>query len=259
MGTNELIKQELRKISRHARKLNKDFEKDAIHDFRVSVKSLRSFLRLIENHTPELKLKLSKKFKQLYHTAGAIREAQLELEVISENETPLPAYTAHLRDIINTKKEEWAILFSKKLLDELKAKLTSNCDIKAPQTALEDFTMKKLTAVRKLMKIKHPGTVHLHQVRKEVKDIIYITSIAEKNWHIPKKFIKDLQLEKMKKIAGTIGDYHDKKVMQSHLDAFCLKITDGEEKKTIQNYNLKNKAKLKQEKTNLLAAIHAMI
>jgi CHAD domain-containing protein len=199
IGTNDLIKQELRKTSRRARKVNKDFDKEAIHDFRVSVKSLRSFLRLIENYDPELKLKLSKKFKQLYSIAGAIREAQLELDVISGNEYPLPAYTKHLRDIINTKREKWELLFSKKLLDELKVNLTCKCDIKTPHAALEDFSMKKLTVIRKLMKIRQPATSHLHKVRKALKDIIYAASITEKSWHIPKQFINDLHLDKMKK------------------------------------------------------------
>jgi len=65
--------------------------------------------------------------------------------------------------------------------------------------------------------------------------------------------------EKMKKIAGAIGNYHDKKVMQSHLDAFRLTIPDGEENKTIRNTNLKDKVNLKQEKNDVIAAIHDVI
>lgn len=256
---NELIKGGIREIFHYARKINNNFDRDDIHNFRVSVKKLRSFLRLLAAHKPELTLNLSKKFKQLYHIAGLIREAQLEEAWVEQNGYDLPAYKEHLQKTISSQKIEWTRLFSKKLLHKQKLKLTGQCNLEAPQTAVEIFFRKKLSTLNDLITLKKLSAKQLHQARKELKDIIYITDLANKKWPGRKQFLKKLQPDKLKDIAGEIGNYHDKIVQTLHLDTSRHIIHDKSETKIIRKIYRENTLNLMHQKIKLIETLRGLI
>src|SRR4051812_1680068 len=98
------IKRMVAKLSMLAKKTGKTFDKDVIHDFRITAKMLRSFLRLLSMHTGNKKMKFSGRFKRLYHIAGAIREAQLESMRMAQEQLHLQSYLDKLNKIIAARK-----------------------------------------------------------------------------------------------------------------------------------------------------------
>src|ERR1700744_2501723 len=120
---NATIRKQVKQIKRYCRDIAEDFDKDAVHDMRVAVKTLRSFLRLLHMNIHKPQLKISKKLKRLYHIAGAIRDAQLELETIKKEQPELLHYISHLHDLIDRQKKEWKKHYSKKTINTFGHKL----------------------------------------------------------------------------------------------------------------------------------------
>ena len=74
----ELLINNLKKTRRHYKKLLKDFELEEIHDFRLQIKKLRAFVRLVNTEVgKEKSIKINKEIKTFYHTTGRIRNVQL--------------------------------------------------------------------------------------------------------------------------------------------------------------------------------------
>src|SRR5712671_976701 len=80
-----IIHDYFKQLNRHAGKVKKDFTEKAIHDFRIDVKKLRAFLRMLRLRAkkPE-QLKYSHPFKKMYSLTGKIRDRQLCLDRIKE-------------------------------------------------------------------------------------------------------------------------------------------------------------------------------
>ena len=120
-----IIKEKVEELSALCRKIDEDFDMDTIHAFRVAVKTLRSFLRLLRVQAEKPALKMPKSFKRLYHIAGAIRDARLEKEQMAENQQKLPGYMDKLEHVIEIQKREWGVHYSKKTLRKLENRLMS--------------------------------------------------------------------------------------------------------------------------------------
>ena len=216
-----------------ASRVNKYFDKDDIHRFRVSVKTLRSFLHLVRINNPDSKLRFSKKFKRLYHIAGSVRDAQLELQKITEQQLALPAYTMKLLHVMKTMQAEWQKHYSEKTLSKLASRLGNFSYSSLQPASLEEFTTSRITF------IKHCGdslplkdsTIHL--ARKQAKDIMYISGIVQKKWDAVSAQVKLWPLKKLEVFAETSGSYHDAQVQLDHLIAFSSKKIQQEEKELI--------------------------
>lgn len=250
-----IIKEKVNQITEYSEKINRDFDKDTIHNFRVVVKSLRSFLRLLRLHTSESKLKLPGKFKRLYHITGAIRDAQLELEKIIKNKLPLPAYTEKLYLVIRTQKNEWKKNYSKNILRKLHARLSGIKYDALHPTVLEEFINTRLMGIDKLSKCKLPTDNQVHSVRKHVKDILYTAKIADKEWKAAHKQVKDLPLKQLDDIADKIGDYHDERINFEHLMGFASKMMTPAEKNTITSICNNDVPALTKKKKSITALI----
>ena len=167
----KIIKEKTREVAEFGKLLNNDFDKEFIHKFRVEVKSLRSFLRLLRMHTQESKLKLPGKFKRIYHIAGAIRDAQLEIDCIAEKKWPLPASTQKLQHIIRNQKKEWKKRYDKKIFRNLESRLLA-CDLNdlSPEQ-LQDFFRDRMKTIEAIISTGSPAEDQVHMIRKLAKDI----------------------------------------------------------------------------------------
>ncbi|MCD6010552.1 MAG: domain containing protein [Flavipsychrobacter sp.] len=250
-----VIAEKLEQISSCAEKVNERFDKDDIHDLRVSVKSLRSFLRLLKTIPSVPGLKIPGKMKQLYHIAGAIREAQLELDTISEKQYVLPAYTRKLEDTIADQKNEWAALYSGNIFREFSKKLEHNNYEKLNTADLSGFFSLKFGTISKLATMSDPSPDDLHQARKEVKDILYNTKTADQYWQASHPILRQIPAEKLDGTASKIGDYHDKVVMLEHLSSYSILLVPGEEKMLIKSIIEEDSPELEEEKAAIVGSL----
>src|ERR1700754_4201075 len=76
-------------IRRYANSINKlvrsiltHYREEDIHLFRVTVKKLRAFLRLVS--PPQQPLRLPKRFRAFYHATGVIRNLQIQRAGLAE-------------------------------------------------------------------------------------------------------------------------------------------------------------------------------
>lgn len=255
----KIIKKRLSDLSRYGKKIGRDFDKDIIHNFRVAVKTLRSFLRLLRMHTHEPGLKMSKKLKRLYHITGAIRDAQLELEKITERQMDLPEYIARLHKMISVQKQEWQKHYSEKIFTKLKSKLLAFRYDTMQVAILEDFFKSRMAYIEELSKIKEPTENQVHSGRKQAKDILYNAKLAQKKWSAAQKQIQQLPLKQLSSISDTIGNYHDESVALRRLSSFSPKVIGEEEKNRIKTICRENVSILAEEKIRIIRKVKKII
>lgn len=243
-----VINGKLEQVSSYAEKVNESFGKNDIHDLRVSVKSLRSFLRLLKTASPPLVLKIPSKIKQLYHAAGTIREAQLEMETISDRQYALPGYVQKLQKTISDQENEWAAIYSKKTFWQFSEKLQHNNYDDLETVSLSDFFNLRFASINKIAGINAPSPRDLHQARKDVKDILYNTKTANQQWLASHAITKQIPIERLEKLASSIGDYHDKVTMLEHISAFSILLVLGEEKTLIEKIKEHETSRIEREK-----------
>ena len=255
MKIKGILRDKLKEIARSCVDIDKDFDKNSIHNFRVTVKSLRSFLRLLRMYIHKPSLKMPKKFKRLYHIAGAIRDIQLEIETISNKQSVMPEYLDKLGRMLDQQKNEWRKYYSKKTIRKLEDKLTKPTYETLQPEILEKFFNDRTAAIGNTVQNSTPTDSQVHNVRKKIKDILYTAKLADKELHGFNKQTEKLPLKQLDKIAGNIGDYHDDRQMLEHLSIFSARSTEQNEKVAIKKFRSKEMRKLKAKKKNILTTI----
>ena len=251
----EIIGSKIKELKKLGSKLNKDLDKDAIHEFRIAVKSIRSFLRMLRMAYNEPGPKLPGKFKRLYHIAGAIRDAQLELENLTANNISLPVYSGKLNNDIKRQKKEWDRHYSEKIFRKIKKRLAGyEYDTLSPD-ALAAFYNMKVNGMKTLSNARPCTSAQIHNIRKQAKDIIYTTKLAQKDWKPAYKQIKHIPLAQLEDIATVIGDYNDDRIQLEHLASFSSPETEPTEINTIKKITKKDAAKLKKGKKEILEMV----
>jgi len=247
-----IIKKKVGIITHLCRDVDTAFDKDTVHDFRTSVKSLRSFLRLQQMHTGK-HLKIPKKFKRLYHIAGVIREAQLEIEHFEGKKPDLPHYVEHLYLIIARQKKEWRNLYSKKVLRRFNKKISGYKYKSIHPGMLEKFFDDRVTVVNFITHKVSPTDEQVHTARKKIKDILYTSKIAEKKWNATHKEVELISVKKLDQLADMIGDYNDERITLEHLRAFSTRRLSKNEKSTLSALKTKETKKLSARKKSIMA------
>lgn len=237
-----------------AEEICKASEKETIHNFRVSIKSLRALLRLLNYQHPEYKVKLSKRLKTLYHIAGNIRDAQLQLEYIAMQQYDLPLYRAKLQQTIDEYTREWSKAYSKKVFHNLEKRLLKNQYHPLHKDDVQTFIDANFSSIVLPEKGILFTSKNIHDVRKHLKDIQYvIRTIREKAISVlPGK----LQPENLDELTSAIGKYLDERLMYRDLNAFARSLAQCEEKTMITEMNKKEKVKLRKHRKNIIDTLN---
>lgn len=174
--------------SKHFNCLNKNFGLEDLHNFRVEIKKLRAFIRLINaGIASEKKIKLDKYVKRFYNAAGAVRNFQLHqqrvialcgnlaltkplayLNVLKSYEISQQKNANKLAEIISFKR------FRKKVDSKIPENLNEG--------SIQTFLMQKRHELIELLLLNDVTDETLHEIRKILKDILY-------NWKYIKSYI----------------------------------------------------------------------
>jgi CHAD domain-containing protein len=222
-----LLEKKMSEIGRTSCHIGDGFDEEVIHKFRVTVKALRAFLRLYWLYSTSDKPGISSEFLKLYHLAGAIREAQLELK-----QGPLSAYfPAGYRSRVEVElagfKHSWSEHYDKQVVKTQDDLLQQYPYFDLPVFALSDFVDQRLDLIRLLINMGAITDTELHTVRKHLKDIIYNMKLAQKKWEPAYKLCAGKPLAMFGVLATEIGDYNDGRLMQEHLESYVSGTNKG--------------------------------
>lgn len=195
-------------------KISAHFEKEAIHDFRVTVKKLRAFLRLIKQGAKDAdKLKITSEFKELYGYLGITRNLdlveQLVYKLAVEDHNLLPV---KYLQVLKTDAEDWKLkvvaMPVQDLVENERYFLLKSLPTRLTKGNIHKFLRGNKKELLALIALSQISDDQLHEVRKILKDFLY-------NW----KYIKNdavlilpglLASEgNLKAITDMLGAYQD--------------------------------------------------
>ena len=213
--------------------IQKDFDKDAIHAFRVQAKKLRAFLRLLD-------LKLPNKIKKVYAAAGQIRDIQLQLTQIRKASQAMeePAgYLLQLEEQLQKRKALFMAISKENHFGSSRRKLFKKLPAKLPFDNIADFLQGEIAVILVLVSAGLNSDDDLHSTRKKIKEIIYINELykEELEQHHGAVILDERSNKKALALADELGKFVDKWVALSLLKTGWLKNIQPEERKQLQS------------------------
>ncbi|MEO8413180.1 MAG: CHAD domain-containing protein [Ginsengibacter sp.] len=171
-----------RKLKKHSKEVADNFDVEAIHQFRVTYKKLRAFLRMLsQKDGTSSEIKVPKKLKKIYTISGYIRDLQLQqqriVETTKENRDKPKAYLMLLQQKINALKPELLEIFSEKPIHESKMKTDASPPGEFSPGDFQNFVEQKWASVYAIIKAGYFSDDDLHAIRKKLKDLLYILAI----------------------------------------------------------------------------------
>lgn len=181
MKESEIIhcyKTVFKKLTKHYERSLEDFDADDIHHFRVEMKKLRAFIRLVNLAQPDHQHKIPGSIKKIYHLVGNIRNLQLQQQRIANltRELMLEMPRSYLQSLHNDEK-----LFQKVArqtagevsLGDFEKKLVNQAPYELNNEIINVYLQKNKTRLAGLLMLPVYYDEALHDVRKVLKDLMY--------------------------------------------------------------------------------------
>ena len=229
---NEIIGERFKTIDKLSHKIIKEFAVDDIHDFRVEVKKLRAFLRLLDIKKEDSEPVIPSLLKTFYGYIGIVRNIQLYrhnlFKYITANNIDKPeAYLKLLSDEETYWKKQAEALMADNNFHEVKEKIIKALPDKLEKPTIKKFVEAKLDDLKKQLEDtgNEPG---LHTIRKILKDYLYTYDYTNDHAGLPEAISDkgDLKL-----LTQMLGDFIDKCMQLEYLQPVYLdKIKDENEK-----------------------------
>jgi CHAD domain-containing protein len=239
-----IFEKRFKKIRKHYYKLLEDFDAEEVHDFRLEIKKLRAFIRLVNKGLPEDEpLKIDKNLKTFYSTTGNLRNLELHQQRINlfcEDlllEKP-ELYFQVLRKEGDQLKENARQLAGMISLSAFEKKIRNALPDKLKPSAIDDFVLEKKCTLRAFISLQEHQEEILHDIRKILKDLLYdwvyldldvATTLPASLAH--PDVLRDLTVK--------LGDFHDLSVSllflaPSHIDQVMAAPAYEREKELLQ-------------------------
>jgi CHAD domain-containing protein len=216
-------KKQQRVFLQNLAKLTKQQETKAIHDLRVAIKKLRSYLKLLTILLNKINSGSGlEKTEQLFSILGKQRDIEMGLLLLQafekENKITYTAFRFHLKVALQ-RTEIWVKNALGKYDEKELAELTRQSGQYLKDTNKQELLDKTGIILNKeLKKLKRVAT-HLpgqpHDVRKMLKNIFYWISICPKDF-----LMNSIQLRKIKKSLDLLGDWQDHEMLHRKIKHF---------------------------------------
>jgi len=156
------------------RSMKKSPNPDTIHAFRVSVKKLRAYLRLLSQG--KKKLSLPAKIEKLYHRAGELRNIELYAHTLTEmfagSEKPT-GYFFLLEAERKKRKKKFQIALKNLKISRIKKMLPHGNHASDASGSVQAFTKIKQRQVNEIVHKGLTSDTDFHNIRKYMKDMMY--------------------------------------------------------------------------------------
>ncbi len=179
-----------------------------LHQLRVTLKKSRAVMHYFLHEQLHVKkiTKLKKEIRNIFHTAGAIRAAQIQMQWMKKNRNLILLQTSSLKEDLLYYDELFKTDSKKSLniLSDVKRKLGEHSSDTAGSTILQYAIVLKQTIQSSVKNLRQPGW---HELRKTIKQLLYAC-----NWQQEKDKIKLLTVKEhtyLDKLQESIGVWHD--------------------------------------------------
>lgn len=208
----KIINRLYEKLKKALASVSDDYDAERLHQFRVSYKKFRAFIRLLVLHSGSDTINIPKKLKELYHIGGYIRDMQLQEERISNITDHPKAYLRLLRKKCKRQKLKFKSLLTKSVIEKSNGRVLKLLPRSLPAAALKLFVAQKWSEVLSIVKENSFDDDHLHSIRKELKDIFYNIEIYknEKGLKLPRGNFNGKGEKYVKQLLEELGDHQDK-------------------------------------------------
>jgi CHAD domain-containing protein len=236
----DILECRYQKIEIAFNKVMEGFGTDEIHLFRVEVKKLRAFLKLVRTIRDGTHAgKLPARLRKFYGAIGIVRNLQVqEQRILTESEAGcyvLPRQYLHLLEEKKTIDIAAAggIASGKapfrKGMDQVGAILPGKLNPKM----IKRFVSSEISALERLLTPVYPDDESLHLVRKLIKDLQYTWTYIIEDLSITLSHGLPAGKDDIKRIAARLGDFQDISDGLELLNADNLIRVDNEEERSV--------------------------
>jgi len=260
---------ELLVFQKNLQALKRKPDQDAMHQFRVAIKKLRSYLKLY-SHIVEKndKDKLMAQTNTVFSIIGKYRDLQMNLELLADfeqkNKTSYEPLSSHFKGLENYSSQQMQKALRKYDGYELKIITTHIYRLSDINPALLERKVKQAcidhlensnNRLKNLSRDAHP-------IRKSLKDFFYWQKI------VPVSFFPGLKMKKFEKILDELGRWQDYKVIYmkiKHYRKDYIAKHTGEEQalkdleKEIKTENEDQLKKVKKDLSNFLDPLFSKV
>ncbi len=218
-----------RKIKKYIKKITASFGSEDIHQFRVTYKKLRAFLRMISEQNGNAgELKIPKKLFNCYHIFGSIRDLQLQQQnILKATEQKLikpKAYYSFLQSEIDKLKLQLFKIFQKDPVTLSKEKTDKAIPAKFTVKKFRIYAKKKWDTVNAIIISGSFTNENMHAIRKNLKDLNYNT---EEYKGFQNKFVSitgnKINKQYLNALVDELGNLQDKSAAVVLLKSYWLK------------------------------------
>lgn len=251
---------ELQSFHQNLLLLQQELATEAIHDLRVAIKKLRSYLKLYAALSKKKNTEQGfEKTEELFSVLGKYQNIEvsrkLVLSFFKKNDSVLTSLLSYLQSLQDQTRQ-----YCRQALDKYEDEQLTGLTLQLEQDLgvldEEQLNQKMATLLRSYMKIVKQDLKNFdkrfHRIRKQLKDIFYWSKISP----IDLVFSKS-QLKMMEKILDHLGAVQDHEVLNANLGNFRKTILANETPESIAIK--KSEQRVERKKIGLLQKAQRMI
>ncbi|MCF6402484.1 CHAD domain-containing protein [Chitinophaga filiformis] len=187
---------------------------EALHKLRVEIKKLKAFSELTKLYKGEKEATIKKNIKKIFHRAGIIREAGINLQMIRQFDICQPLFSIKATNIIQQESAKFR-LHETRYDHDIRNTVISLLQSLHPVHSRDikqwfSGQLKKIAIV-----VTAASSDQLHEARKKIKNLIYVHGIL----HKPLAAELKLKIDYLDQMQDAIGKWHDAAVAVDLLEA----------------------------------------
>ena len=252
-------KKQQRIFSQNLAILRKLPDDKAIHDLRVAVKKLRSYLKLLTILFKKIEEEPGfEKTGQLFKVLGKHRDIEMGLILLEafekEHRLTYTAFRFHLKVALQ-RTQLWVQNALSKYDDTELSRLTRQLGLHLKESNKEEL-LKEINIIftkenKKLTRLVKHLADQPHEIRKMLKNIFYWIAICPKDF-----LLNSSQVSKLKKALDQLGDWQDHEMLHSKIKHFRKDFVPASREEYLQLKDLEKDIERKMELMLAKAAEH---
>ena len=212
-----------RECASYASKINNEFKRKDIHNFRVAVKKMNAFKSFIKFTEPEFEI-TEKELERIYKSAGRLRTLTLLKKDIKDLKLFDKQWKKYFRDNFKKEKEGYSRIygeFEKVKKEKFRGQADKISFIINEENKLEESAGKYINSLFSSINeiSNNVSQISFHDIRKLMKELGYNYFLLSEAFYF---LIDELQLSEIENINKILGKWHEKVMLKK----FILKQKD---------------------------------
>ena len=201
--------------------------KKSVHDIRVAVKKIRSYLKLRQEFLGENWNEQFSNMKILFQTLGRQRDIEMSLSLLAKYQRKETVLLVHFKKFLQmncrlTRKwsRQAAANFKDEQLQVLSSVMYESLTALSEEQVINKIREMTIAILKKVRKLSSNFKKNIHAIRKLLKDLYYWLKAC------PENPVSDLfQIKLLEKILGDLGSWQDYFIFLNKLKDFRKKLS----------------------------------